>query len=319
MRKLVITLLLMISLKGIAQQEAQYSNYQMNNFILNPAVAGSYSYLNAKVGIRQQWVGIEGAPRTMFGTFHTPIHHPNATPKVRHKYAHHGVGLSVYSDETGAFKNQSLLGTYAYHTKIGQGYTFSVGTSSGIKMFTIDPNQIEFVQTLNDQNVGGSVVSKITPDVNIGVWLYSDRLFAGISGRQLLNTDVSLKPEVNTNGGQKLLQHYFTTIGYMLDINPDWHFIPSVMAQITNSSPTQIDLNGTFWYQKQFALGFSYRHLDAVYLILDYVYNDSLEVGYAYDLNISDLRSFNSGSHEIIVGYRWGNLSNKINCPGNFW
>ena len=61
--------MLWVTFCGIAQQEAQYSNYNMNSFMLNPAVAGSKAFLNAKLGMRSQWVGIEGSPQTQFASF----------------------------------------------------------------------------------------------------------------------------------------------------------------------------------------------------------------------------------------------------------
>ena len=55
------------------QQEAQFSNYQMNNFMVNPAVAGSYLFWNAKIGYRAQWIDMDGGPKTMFATIHGPL------------------------------------------------------------------------------------------------------------------------------------------------------------------------------------------------------------------------------------------------------
>ena len=315
MKKLLITLLTFVSVLGVAQQEAQYSNYQMNNFMLNPGVAGSYPYMNVKLGARYQWVGIQGAPRTYFATFHAPIHHPDAMPNTRHKFTHHGMGFSLASDQAGAFKFQSFSVTYAYHLKLNRQYTLSTGASFGLKSFSIDANQLEFVQTTTDQSIGGTT-SKAVPDGNFGFWLYSDRLFAGLAGRQLFGNNLSISP---TGGRQRLERHYFATIGYLTDINTVWHFIPSTMIQLAAGAPMQIDLNGTFWYEKKFAVGVSYRHLDATYLILDYVYKDALEIGYAYDFNISKLSKYNSGTHEIIVGYQWGNLGKKYACPRQFW
>lgn len=317
MRKLTLIFSLVVSTLGFGQQETQYSNYQMNNFMLNPAVAGSYSFFNAKIGTRQQWVGLDGAPRTFFATFHAPMHHPDVMPRTKHGFAHHGVGFTVSADQSGAFKTQSFLGTYAFHKKLGSGLTLSTGISLGLKNTKVDGTLIDFVHTPVDQNVGHSLYDKITPDANMGVWLYSDHMFAGFSGRQLLGGNLSFS-NLN-NEEQRLVRHYFATAGVILDLSEDWHFVPSFMAQAAASAPVQVDLNGTIWYQKLFAFGFSYRHLDALNLILSYTYKDSLEIGYAYDFNISGLSHYNSGTHEIIVGYAWGRFGDRYKCPGNFW
>ena len=49
-----------------AQQLPQYTNYLLNYHALNPAAAGSTNCLDLKVGVRTQWVGFEGAPKTQF-------------------------------------------------------------------------------------------------------------------------------------------------------------------------------------------------------------------------------------------------------------
>ena len=80
------------------------------------------------------------------------------------------------------------------------------------------------------------------------------------------------------------------------------------------SAPIQADFNGTFWYDNKLAIGATYRHLDAVYMVLDYVLFDALEISYAFDLTFSGLSRYNSGTHEIILGYRWKN-EKKIFLP----
>ena len=75
----------------------------------------------------------------------------------------------------------------------------------------------------------------------------------------------------------------------------------------------------TFWFKEEIGLGFSYRHLDALYVIFEYVYDKKFEFSYAFDLTLSELNKYNNGTHEIIVGYRWGMPSRKVLCPAKFW
>ena len=62
-----------ICLLGSAQQLAQYSQYVFNQFSVNPAVAGSKDCLDMRLGYRQQWVGLEGAPVTGWVSMHGVI------------------------------------------------------------------------------------------------------------------------------------------------------------------------------------------------------------------------------------------------------
>src|SRR3954447_22637794 len=56
-----------------AQQQPYYTQYILNNFILNPALAGIQNYWDLKVSYRNQWVGLQGAPRTMYLTINAPL------------------------------------------------------------------------------------------------------------------------------------------------------------------------------------------------------------------------------------------------------
>ncbi len=64
--KLVIlfTLFLMGMAIGNSQQLPLYSQYMMNKFLLNPAIAGSDGYTSVNLTAREQWVGFSNAPRT---------------------------------------------------------------------------------------------------------------------------------------------------------------------------------------------------------------------------------------------------------------
>ena len=314
MKKLIFPLLLFFTFCGIAQQEAQYSNYNMNSFMLNPAVAGSKAFLNAKIGMRSQWVGIEGSPQTQFASFQAPINHPTVLPRFRNRKTHHGVGLSLYSDEAGAFKYQNLITSYALHMKLSKKYTLSVGASTGLKVFMINTQSLSPIGP-SDILLAGNL-QKYLPDAHVGAWLYSDKFYAGISGRQLLTSDVSFN---TANSSQNLNRRFVGTIGYKSRINSSWNFVPSSMVQISSSAPIQANFNGTFWYDSKLAIGATYRHFDAVYMVLDYVLFDALEISYAFDLTFSGLSRYNSGTHEIIIGYRWKNERKKYSCPSPIW
>jgi len=321
-KKLLTILLITIGFSLLAQQEAQYSNYQMNNFMLNPAVAGSYSYWNAKVGYRTQWVGMEGGPKTMFATAQGPIN----TPRMKNKRGRksklsHGVGGTAFFDKAGAISYTGFSGTYALHTKLNRKLTLSFGASVGVKEFRLDGSQLKFVQSVDDPEIDNMVYSHTMPDMNVGFWLYSDKMFFGASARQILQSGITLQAGDEIIGGEysKLYNHYFITAGTTLDLNPDWAFVPSVMVQSVRPAPLQVDLNGTFWFKEEIGLGFSYRHLDAVYFIFEYVHDDKIEFSYAFDLTLSELGQYNRGTHEIIMGIRWGAPKGRVLCPAKFW
>ena len=328
-RVLVIISLVFIVQHAFAQQEAQYSLYQTNNFLINPAVAGSYEYWNVKGGFRKQWVGMEGGPTTMFASFHGRLTTPNILKSKRRRFKrakgggfHHGFGAKVYNDQAGAITYSGFSGSYAVHMKLNRWYTLSFGASLGMKTFRLDGSKLKFVHTPDDPDIGKQVYSDDMPDLNVGFWLYSDKWFFGGTARQLLRSDITIQQvgaELEQGEYSRLYSHFFVTAGRAFEINPDWTAVPSVMLQYVHPAPPQFDLNTTFWYRDKIGLGVSYRNLDAVYVLFEYIHNQKFEFSYAFDFTISELTQYNSGSHEVVVGYRFGSQKRKVRCPAKYW
>src|SRR3954469_22846782 len=62
-----------ISVLAFGQAKPSYTQYILNNYILNPAVAGIENYTDVKLSYRNQWTGIDGAPVTAYFSIHAPI------------------------------------------------------------------------------------------------------------------------------------------------------------------------------------------------------------------------------------------------------
>src|SRR5215211_7809312 len=107
---------------AFAQQRPHYTQYILNNYILNPALTGIENYTDVKISGRDQWAGLQGAPRTMYLSIHAPLgkkdyktsatsyqvpgENPRGTSYWENYTAsesHHGVGLSIINDKTGAY------------------------------------------------------------------------------------------------------------------------------------------------------------------------------------------------------------------------
>src|SRR5690349_7809688 len=134
-----------------AQQKPHYTQYILNNYVLNPALSGIENYTDLNLSVRDQWVGLEGAPRTMYLTIHSPIgkkdyktnstsyHMEGENPRGNSYWEnytasepHHGVGFSMISDKTGLYNRFSANLSYAYHVGLSPRTNMSAGFSGGI-------------------------------------------------------------------------------------------------------------------------------------------------------------------------------------------
>src|ERR1700743_2248919 len=134
--KLMVALFLVCS-AAKAQQKPYYTQYILNNYILNPALSGIENYTDLKLSYRDQWAGLNGAPKTMYLSVQGPINKqdyrtsptgyqvPGENPRGAAYWEdytaaqpHSGIGLIAVNDKTGYISRTSVYGTYAYHKGI---------------------------------------------------------------------------------------------------------------------------------------------------------------------------------------------------------
>lgn len=303
------------STEGYAQQESQYSMYMFNQLLINPAVTGTEDYMDAKVGGRTQWVGVDGAPKNFYGTFHTPIKKLKSEFDDVKPLAWHGVGGFVSGDITGPLSKYKVYGSYAYHLPITNKLVFSLGTFLGFQNYYVNRDKLHFVDDQADNAINGNV-SAISPDGSIGGWLYSRKMYVGLSILQIFNNKVAVTDGTSAQG--KLNRHYFFTAGYKIDLNEEWALVPSFLIKGLTPAPAQFDINMKARYQNKLWFGLSYRNKDALIGLIGVTLDNKIDIGYAYDYSISGLNKYTAGSHEIMVGYH---IPRKQTPPSHsyFW
>src|SRR5262245_52902533 len=103
-----------------AQFEPQFTQYMFNEMFINPAYAGSRKQVSATAVYRNQWVGLQGEPKTQ--TF--SIHGPLMNQKL-------GVGLTVINENIGVTHEFAMYGNYAYRIQAGSNGAFAMGIQAG--------------------------------------------------------------------------------------------------------------------------------------------------------------------------------------------
>ncbi len=139
MRRLfTFSIFISLTVVSFAQQRPHYTQYVLNNYIINPAVAGIENYTDVKISHRHQWVGLQGAPVTTYLTMHGPLkksdyeretatsfHAQGENPRgaaywqeYTRPEPHGGIGFTMINDRTGPLNRFAAYGTYAYHLGI---------------------------------------------------------------------------------------------------------------------------------------------------------------------------------------------------------
>jgi type IX secretion system PorP/SprF family membrane protein len=332
MKKNVFLVLLGVALiwsnKTYAQQLPQYSQYMRNQYMVNPAAAGLYNFLDVTLSGRWQWLGFKNSPMTTYLAATTPIGHKPAkfnpslrisdasfnvssggvarNPEITTGKLKHAIGGQMVADQYGAFRKMHFAGTYAIHVPVFRGYNLSFGMKAGLannaflrdRVSLLNPND----QTFTDYTATGNNLYFL--DLGAGVYLYSQRLFVGIS------TDQITRDFVKFGDGQSLEfdqhMHFFGIAGYKINIAEELTITPAVLAKFMRPAPVSVELTMKLEYKEWIWGGISFRNADALIAMFGMNINHNLKFGYSYDLGISGLRSYNAGGHELILGLMLG-------------
>lgn len=323
---------------SLAQQLPHYTQYILNSFILNPAVAGIENYTDVKISHRHQWVGLDGAPVTTYLTIHGPLkksdygretatgfHASGENPRGKAYWQdytkadpHAGIGLTILNDRTGPLNRFAASATYAYHLGISAQTSLAMGVSAGIKSISLNASKLSFDVPVDPAVAGSGYLNKVSPDVSVGVWLYSADYFAGLSFQNVFPSKLKYSGDTVKLTGGKLIPHTFLTAGYRFFVNDDITFLPSVLVKYVTPAPVSFDVNAKFQYRDFMWIGASYRYQDSYSGMIGLNISNAVNIGYSYDVTTSRLNTVSNGSHEIVLGFLLGNRYGD-SCPRNLW
>lgn len=321
----------------LAQQRPHYTQYILNQYILNPALTGIENYVDVKLSHRHQWVGIDDAPVTTYASIHAPLGKkdfrtsatsyrvPGENPRGKAYWEdytaaepHHGIGLQVINDRT-LINNFSAYATYAYHVGISPRTSLSAGFGAGFTNVSLNTSKLNFINVPVDPAVYTSgIINKYRPDFNAGLYLYSADFFVGLSAQQIIPQRLEFADNIVRTKNGKTVPHLFATAGYRALIGEDFNLVPSILVKYVQPRQTQFDINAKLQYQDLAWIGASYRYKDGFAGMLGMNVSNIINIGYSYDYTTSTLNTFSKGTHEIIVGF---NIGNKYGdwCPKNVW
>ena len=292
--KKILSVLFFIYLasQAVAQQLPLYTQYMLNEFVINPAACGKNNYFEAKSNNRYQWQGITDAPRTYILSVNGPL----KSRKV-------GVGGYLFTDITGPTRRTGIYANYAYHLKINDNIKLALGLSAGILQFSVDGSKI----TLHDNGdvaLGNGVQSVLLPDFGFGINLYAKDFSLGFSAPQLVQNKLDFF-ESHSNVRSKLEDHYFINGAYRIHLGDDIEVEPSAMVKILKPVPTQIDVGLKAMYRELLWIGGAYRSRDAYSAMVGFEIKKHISFAYAHDFTFSNIKNYSTGTHEIMVGLKF--------------
>ncbi|MEM8886643.1 MAG: type IX secretion system membrane protein PorP/SprF [Bacteroidota bacterium] len=314
---LVAILLGALTFSAVGQTFVQNTMHPFSRFLYNPAAAGTkmpgtdYRSTLTLLG-RQQWLGLDGAPRLISAMYSTPLQGISSA-----------VGASIIRDEQGPLSTTGLNVAYAYQLKFGDesgAARLSFGINGGFLQKSLNGEFIYDNRAGDDPVVplGTFSSSTVVPSLGAGIFYTGtdDKFFVGLSGQDLLEPEIEdLLLTSGIGPASKVARSFYLMGGYTFDLQNDMSLQPVVMLKTDGVGEPQYDVS-LYWRYKPMVFGVSNRFntnsYESVSGILGFNVLDRAFVGYSFDFTVNALsRGRDVNSHEIIVSWAFpGGSSN---------
>lgn len=331
---LILMLSFTLAVPLAAQQQFELAQYYQNPHALNPAFTGIEKYWQANAGYFKVWAGASVSSEMGFtsvnGSFYKPdirlnairISRPEAyeenlsNKEYRKMNARHGLGAYYGYTKLGADYNDQATITYAYHLPLTRKLNMSVGTGVTYANAYLSGGEFK-VRTTADEVY--AQLKQMHPvkrqlSINTGVSLYTPSFYLGYSTTSLAFfrgvNDQQFAQQVN------YVEHAFSA-GYQLALSPSLRLQPAVLLNYDRLREASVYGNIKLRYQELVWAGVSFRNKEAYGLLVGFLLNDRLNLGYAYEQNIYKFDAAHNGNHEVVLGYRFFRKGYRVNTY--FW
>lgn len=273
-----------------AQFDAQFSQYWAVTGYYNPAYVGQTDKLTVSGAYSQQLMGFTNAPKSMYFGADMPF-------KFLGKKQ--GIGVSLFNESIGLFRNQIFGLQYSYKMSLGKG-RLGIGMQLGALSISFDPTNIYLGDQTSDDAFPTASVNGMSLDVGLGAFYTHPLYYAGFSVTHLTaptvlmgeNNEFKVDPTLYLTGGGNI-----KTKSPLIWIQPSFLIKSDLVS-------TKVDLTGRLFYHyndKTFCGGLSYSPGTSVTFLVGATIKN-ITMGYGYDLFTSKIGAV-SGSHDLFINY----------------
>ena len=329
--------ILLNALDTRGQQMPRYSQYILNEFLINPAVAGYDGRTSLNISARKELLGfVSNTPETYSfsaqsrilkkgfsiksGIFGKTTFKPASKGRV-------GLGVNFLKDVNVAIQRTGFQFTYAYHIFI-RNSQLSFGLAGSIFQFKINGDDFVYKDP-NDIVIDGLTNGIIVPDANFGVNFMTQNYHVGVAIAQLFKSSIQFGKytDFNDKNATPFTRHYYILGAYRLAFfrKPQWEIEYSSIIRITKLTFKQnekdlrytADLSAKLLYNRQYWAGLSFRTSEELLsnnkelIIILGVKLSRYYIGYAFDYGLNNLSRYTVGSHEITLSIKFGETTRR--------
>lgn len=281
-----------------AQQHPVYAQYLFNGMVINPAYPSMDEFSSATVVARNQWVGMEGAPKTATFSFYSPLKATNTS-----------VGFMALQDKITIYSQTGFHLNVTQKVKLNDKLHLALGLKGGMEQFRENNSHLA-----TDDPVFAQDQQYWKTEIGFGFMVFSEKFFIGLSAPSFHNFD--LGTSVNK---VEFKRHLYLQGGMIMDVNKDVKFRPGVLFRQVAGAGLQMDLNAAFLFKNLLWAGVTWRTEKTAAAMMQIELLKSFQLGYSYDFaSTTYLKGAQSGSHELMLNYRFSFVKGKTLTPRIF-
>ncbi len=288
-----------------AQQDQQYTQFMYNKLGYNPAYAGSMGLISATGLVRSQWLGLEGAPNTQLLSVDASLYERRV-----------GLGFNIVRHSIGISNRYDFDAAYTYRVPVGKGLLGIgiQGTARYLNANFADERLIAIQAPATDVAIPMGMQSKLLPNFGVGVYYNDEKAYLGISAPRLIENNIDFAQQATIVSRE--VRHFYLMGGYLFNINEKVQLQPQALVKYAQNAPLDIDLNLSAILSQRYMIGGTFRiggstdggPVESIDLLFSAQIKNNIIFGISYDITVSELRSYNSGSIEGMVRYTFSGL-----------
>lgn len=298
MRTLYISLCLMVASVVTAQQDLMLTQFAFNKLNYNPAYASQQRFAEVGVAIRDQWNGLEGAPTSQLLSVAVPWREQSM-----------GFGGIISRDAIGITErlDMRLMSSYSIEleTSVLSG-GLEVSSRRYVQDFT-DDRLTPFDPVGLDPAAAGGKVQDYTFNIGVGVYYRTKTMFAGVSMPRIL------QPRFGPDSQSSEYRQIYALTGVNIQTNTDFVVVPQILLKWAQAAPLDIDVQVGVTYRQEYYGGINFRaggnnggFGESLAFLVGLRPVERLFFGISYDITLSRIRLYESGSLEALIKYSFG-------------
>jgi type IX secretion system PorP/SprF family membrane protein len=107
--------------------------------------------------------------------------------------------------------------------------------------------------------------------------------------------------------------NYILTAGYLFRLTDNFELLPTILLKSNPANDSQADINCSVIYREKVWVGTSIRTNGNLSTLLQLQINSQLRLGYSYGYELSELSSYQKGSHEVMLLYNFRYTLDVVN------